>query len=160
MLLRERLAAMPEEQRLNTLETLPSFLADVGQTERLQTILTTFDFLNAKVDAIGIEQLINDYEFTTAAEAKLIQAAMRLSAHVLVADPEQLPGQLIGRLLPRRQPAILDLLDQARAWHDKPWLHHRLPGLISPGGPLRNILRGHSGEVDGLAIAEVMIEAK
>ncbi len=154
MLLRERLAAMPEEQRLNTLETLPSFLADLGQAERLQTILTTYDFLKAKVDAIGVEQLINDYELTTDAEAKLIQTAIRLSAHVLVGDPEQLPGQLIGRLLTHRQPVIRVLLGQARAWHDKPWLHPRLPGLTSPGGPLWHILRGHSGEVDGLAIAE------
>src|SRR5437899_1622446 len=152
MLLRERLAAMPEEQRLRTLEDLPSFLADMGQTERLQAILTTYDFLKAKVDAIGVEQLINDYELTTDAEAKLIQAAMRLSAHVLADDPEQLPGQLIGRLLMHRQAIIRALLNQARAWHGKPWLHPRLPGLTSPGGPLRHILQGHSGEVDGLAI--------
>jgi hypothetical protein len=57
MLLYERLAAMPEEKRLNTLENLPSYLANLGQTGRLQTILTTYDFLKAKVDAIGVAHI-------------------------------------------------------------------------------------------------------
>ncbi len=86
MSLYEHLVAMPEEKRLNTLENLPTYLAEMGQAERLQTILTTYDFLKAKVDAIGVEQLIADYELTTDAEAQLIQSTLKSCAHILRRD--------------------------------------------------------------------------
>jgi len=98
MWLYERLAAMPEEKRLNTLENMPSYLADMGQTERLQTILTTYDFLKAKVDAIGVEQLIADYELTTDTEARLIQSTLKACAHILHRDKGQFLVQLSGRI--------------------------------------------------------------
>ena len=98
MSLYEHLVAMPEEKRLNTLETMPSYLAEIGQAERLQTILTTYDFLKAKVDAIGVEQLIADYELTTDVEAQLIQSALKACAHILHRDKGQFLVQLSGRI--------------------------------------------------------------
>src|SRR5437667_12252513 len=98
MSLYEHLVAMPEEKRLNTLENLPTYLADMGQTERLQTILTTYDFLKAKVDAVGVEQLIDDYELTTDAEARLIQSTLKACAHILFRDKGQFLAQLSGRI--------------------------------------------------------------
>src|SRR5207248_11790616 len=71
---------------------------DMGQTERLQTILTAFDFLKAKVDAIGVEQLIADYELTTETEAQLIQSALKSCAHILHRDKGQFLVQLSGRI--------------------------------------------------------------
>jgi len=98
MSLYEHLVAMPEEKRLNTLENLPTYLAEMRQAERLQTILTTHDFLKAKVDAIGVEQLIADYELTTDVEAQLIQSALKACAHILHRDKGQFLVQLSGRI--------------------------------------------------------------
>src|SRR5438128_2490765 len=98
MSLYEHLAAMSEEKRLNMLETMPSILADAGQTDRLQTLLTTYDFMKAKVDAIGVEQLIDDYEYTTSAEAHLIQETSKYCAHILLEEKGEFLAQLSGHI--------------------------------------------------------------
>lgn len=91
-----RLAEMPEEKRLYMLEAMPSHLAGARQYEHLHKILTTYDFLNAKVDAIGVEQLIDDYEFATSAEAHLIQETLKACAHILLQEKGELLTQLSG----------------------------------------------------------------
>src|SRR2546423_5228280 len=104
MSLYERLAAMPEEKRLNTLENLSSFLVNSGQWDRLYTLLTTYDFLKAKVDAKGLEQLLNDYTLAknleVASENRTLQriaAALRAGAVLLRQAPEELWNQVKGR---------------------------------------------------------------
>src|SRR5262245_65773006 len=90
---------MSPEQHLYTLQALPAHLASSEQSARLQQILTTFEFLQAKLETLGPQSLIEDYENTKAQNLRLVQSALRLSAHVLGGDPRQLSGQLLGRLL-------------------------------------------------------------
>ncbi len=81
----------------------------------------------------------------------LVQGAIRLSAHIVGNDRDQLVGQLLGRLQTLKSPEIQTLLDQARRWRKHPWL--RLCGnLIAPGGPLIRTLSGHSGSVNAVAV--------
>lgn len=63
--LRDRLAKMSPERRQYALETLPSHLAKASQFERLHRLLTDFDFIEAKLLALGIQLLIEDYDLAT-----------------------------------------------------------------------------------------------
>ena len=59
-----------------------------------------FNFLQSKLKATDASALIADYEYLPEeADLRLVQSAIRLSAHVLARDHHQLAGQLTGRLL-------------------------------------------------------------
>src|ERR687886_944228 len=64
----ERLAKMLPERRQYALETLPSHLAKASQFERLHRLLTDFDFIEAKLSALGIQLLIEDYDLVTSSD--------------------------------------------------------------------------------------------
>src|SRR5208283_697765 len=83
---------------------------------------------------------------------QLIQGALRLSAHVLVRDALQLPGQLCGRLASETDAQIKGLLDQTRVCNN-PWLRPLGPTLHPPGTSLIRTLKGHSFSVHGVAVS-------
>jgi WD40 repeat protein len=67
----------------------------------------------------------------------VIQAAIRLSSHVIMDDPYQFSAQLLGRLNERNAiPPIPDLLHKLAEGAPRPWLHPITPSLTPPGGPL------------------------
>src|SRR4028118_2298071 len=108
--LKDGLARMSAEKQSYTLETLPSSLAERSKGQRLHQLLTDFDFIEAKLKLLGVQALIEDYDLTRNSEVllsqeqsetlRLIQGAIRKSAHVLGQHKTQLAGQLLGRLLP------------------------------------------------------------
>jgi len=167
--LRQKLATMSPERRLYTLETLPTHFGEAGQFQRLYRLLTDFDFIEAKLDALGVQALIQDYEFVgnitpcpfqekpgdeLPAPAKtltLIEETIRLSAHILAADNNQLAGQLWGRLMAFELPGIQALLAQAKP-QNSPWLRPLTSSLMPPGTPLRRTLTGHTSWVQAVAI--------
>lgn len=155
--LRDRLANLPTERQSYTLQALPSHLAKAKHIERLSCLLTNFDFIEAKVRLIDPWLLINDYEegFRVGCNDKslsLIQEALQLSVHILIKDPNQIAGQLIGRLLPYYSFSSKSLIDQAIEWKSTPWLRPLTPLPIMPGGTLHYTLTGHTGAVLSIAV--------
>uniref|UniRef100_A0ACD5GUC0 WD40 repeat domain-containing protein n=1 Tax=Desertifilum tharense IPPAS B-1220 TaxID=1781255 RepID=A0ACD5GUC0_9CYAN len=147
------------EKRLHLLRHQPSYFADIGEVKRLRAWLTDFGFLEQKLAVAGITALIEDYDLAlpllSAGEQrtlKLIQGALRLSAHVLAEDNSQLAGQLWGRLLSFSEPEISALLEQTKQSHAKPWFHLLTPTLTPPGGTLLQTFSGHSDWVRAVAI--------
>jgi WD40 repeat protein len=160
--LRRRLVSLSQEMRRYTLNSLPHHLIVSLQTDRLHFVLTDFDFLEAKILDFGVQSLIEDYELALksnlpisgqkAHSLKLIQDAIRLSKHILQSEPTQLAGQLLGRLLNSKDSDIQRMLDQIKSITDSPWLRPLTPMLTPPGGPLRQTLIGHTGEINTLAV--------
>ena len=101
---KERLGKMSPKKRLYALETLPGHLVESVQGERLHQLLTDFDFIEAKLDAIGVQALIEDFDLARISDVLLsegqteslglIQGTIRKSAHVLERDKTQLAGHL------------------------------------------------------------------
>jgi WD40 repeat protein len=119
----------------------------------LRQLLFDFSWLQAKLDHTDPAALVADFDFLRDdADAALLQAALRLSSHVLARDKEQLTGQLIARLLPQPSTAIQSLLEQARVSKLPPWLCPLRSPLSGPGGPLLRTLAGHSGPVSAVAV--------
>src|SRR3990172_4082120 len=151
---------------LRKVSELPFQHAHGGMTDGLRETLIDFDFLYAKVFALGPHSLIADFDLAFIDELHiktdmpdeslrflgLIQGALRLSAHLLARDPDLLPGQLTGRLLSYDLPEIHALLYQIGKRKEVTWLRPMSPSLEPPGGPLLRTLDGHKNGVWALAI--------
>ena len=96
---------------------LPEHLAKASREEaamadELCELLTEFEFIEYKVSGLAPQPLIDDYDLALQPDIeiseeikdnlKLIQSAIRMSANVLANDPNQLPSQLLGHLMPYR----------------------------------------------------------
>ena len=166
---KERLGKQSPKKRLYTLETLPGHLAQSVQGERLHRLLTDFGFIEAKLDALGVEALIEDYDLARISEVllsegqtetlRLIQGAIRKSAQVLDNDKTQLAGHLWGRLLDFERPQIQGLLAQGKQSKDSPWLRPLKANLERPGEGCLRTLSGHTDSVFAVAIAPDGVKA-
>ena len=113
----DRLQQLSPELRLYSLQVLPAHLADAGDPERFQHLLTDFGFMQAKLDAFGPEPLIEDYGLLSTGDEyshedfeslALIQGALRLSANVIGRDPKQFSSQIVGRLLTYKDIPVIE----------------------------------------------------
>ena len=104
-----------------------------GSPTELQQLLCDFRWLQAKLENTNVNALIADYDFLPEDEnLQLIQGALRLSAHILNQDKQQLPGQLLGRLLGFEREEIQRLLTQAQQCKT-PSLLPQTASLAPPG---------------------------
>lgn len=127
---------------------LASHLIEAQQHDALRTLLCDFTWLQAKLTATDINAVLADYDLRPDdAELRLVQGALRLSAHVIARDPAQLRSQLYARLLTSPEPRLQHLKEQAGAPTQTPWLRSLQPTLPPPGGPLLHTLVGHSNWV-------------
>ena len=160
---KQRLGKMSPQKRLYALETLPGHLTESVQGERLHQLLTDFDFIEAKLEALGVQALIEDYDLARISDVllsgeqsqtlKLIQGAIRKSAHILEKDKTQLAGHLWGRLLDFEMPQIQGIVEEAKQSRNSPCLWPLKANLERPlEGALRT-LTGHSSFVTAVAIA-------
>ena len=127
-------------------------LIGAGQSDVCRALLLDFDYLRSKLSATDINALLADYSFFAEKdqELRLVRDALRLSAHVLARNPNELPGQLLGRLLDRREPGIRSLL-QASKGSGAPWLRPRKASLTRPGGALIRTIE-HPGKACALTV--------
>ncbi|WP_086756473.1 NB-ARC domain-containing protein [Nostoc sp. 106C] len=126
-------------------------LAGVREGE-LQQLLCDFRWLQAKLGNININALLADYDFLPEDEnLQLIQGALRLSAHVLNEDKQQLAGQLLGRLLGFEALEIQKLLTQTQQSQTL-CLLPQTASLTPAGGSLVRTLMGHISSVRAVAL--------
>jgi WD40 repeat protein len=133
-------------------ERLPFHLKEADREAELRQLLFNFDWLQSKLEATHTHSLTADYNYLADADLRLVQSAIRLSAHILARDPRQLAGQLLGRLLGDNSPSIQVLLNQAVQWRAWPWLRPLMPSLTPPGGPMIHILADHMDGVRAVAV--------
>lgn len=134
-------------------EHLAYHLVEAGRKEELRQLLLDFDWLQAKLEATDATALIADFDFLADdADLRLVQGALRLSAHVLAQDRTQLAGQLLGRLMTKEGTEINGLIEQANQIPAGIWLRPMTPSLPQPGGSLLRTLTGHTRTVYAVAV--------
>ncbi|MGB3493050.1 MAG: NB-ARC domain-containing protein [Elainellaceae cyanobacterium] len=127
---------------------------EAGRQEELKTLLLDYDWLAKKLAVTGINSLIADYDWLPdEPELSLVQKTLRLSAHVLSRQPDQLTERLWGHLCGREQPAIQKLLNQGSSQKQNCWLKPIRANLTVPDGSLLRTLEGHSAGVVSVAIS-------
>ncbi|MEH2295932.1 WD40 repeat domain-containing protein, partial [Nostoc sp.] len=168
-----KLASKSVEFQNFFLGQFPKQQLKAGNSEKYYQTLTDFDFISLKVQypQFGIEPLIRDFyliddpEILNSLEEEekldpeqvktlqLIQRALQLSAHVLNQDPNQLVGQLCGRLQSFPQPEIQKILaDAVESKSEIPRFRPITASLTTPGGNLLCTLTGHNYWVRAVAI--------
>lgn len=124
-------------------QRLPWHLREAGQEDELRNLLLSFSWLRAKLAVTGANALATDCDLLPGdPAARQVQAALRLSAHIVSKDPDQLAGQLLGRLNEEDAPGLDRLLGDAKAWRGAPWLRPRSPRLLASGPLLHTIETG------------------
>lgn len=132
----------------------PYHLKEAGRVEELRALLFNFDWIKNKLVITGFLALLLDFDYLGDSAAKLVQQAIRLSAHILSRDANQLASQLVGRLLDREEPEIRGLLDQARGWRGAAWLCPQTQSLTPPGGSMVCTIQAHEYWVGALAMLQ------
>jgi WD40 repeat protein len=153
-----------EEAKEQLLGEYPRLLLEGKKYPELFKLLSNYYFIEAKINhpLFGVQALIEDYDLLDNSEIRnnseyaetissltKIQGALRLSAHLINADSQQLPAQLTGRLLHFHTPEINNLLQQISTDQG---LRCLTPSLTPPGSPLIRTLSGHSDYVNTVAI--------
>ncbi|AOW99467.1 hypothetical protein BJP34_08370 [Moorena producens PAL-8-15-08-1] len=164
--LRSWLAQKSPEEIEHFLGEIPRLWLEGGNLNKLSRLLSNYEFIEAKLNhpEFGVKALIEDYELIddidlshpdyseeTITSLKLIQGALRLSTHILSQDPNQLAGQLSGRLLDFDTPDIQRLLQQIPQTNTT-CLRSLRATLSPPTGPLLSTLSGHGDSVNAVAV--------
>jgi WD40 repeat protein len=158
------LAKQSKSEREYLLKHQPRDFIEIGRDfNRYYRWVTDFGFIEAKLKFLGEQPLIEDYDLARNADVllsegqtetlKLIQGAIRKSAHILEKDKTQLVGQLLGRLLDFEMTDIQGLLEQAKQSKDSVWLRPLKANLERPGEGCLRTLIGHTESVKAVAIA-------
>jgi WD40 repeat protein len=127
---------------------------EAGRMQELEGLLFDFRWLQAKLDATDVNSLLADCDYLARHPAAgLLHGALRLSAHVLVKEKNQLAAQMTGRLLGCQSEHINQMLASAAASAPRPWLKPLSSSLTRPGGPLVRTLEGHTDWVMAIAVA-------
>ena len=133
---------------------LAGHLAAAGRRDELTELLTSLEWMRSRLRAGGVTGLLADYTTVPGQPGlTLVEATIRLSAHVLAVDPDQLPAQLAGRTIGRREPALAQLHAAARACPRAAWLCPIRPTLAQPGEALQQTLAGHADWVHTVAVS-------
>ena len=122
-----------------------------GDLDRLKAVLRDLRWLEAKLAATSVNELLGDFARCPAEADPTLSGAIRIAGHALAADPEQLRAQLFARI-PERDTSMRSwLVEQAGADH-RGWLQPVRPTLAGPGGPLIRTLELHADPVTSVAI--------
>jgi WD40 repeat protein len=134
-------------------EHLPTILSNAGRKQELQSLLLNPKWLNAKLKVMGANALASDYDLFTDEDMKMVQGAIRLSAHIIEYNNAQLAGQLIGRLIGLGAPKIRAMLEDFQHLNSTIWLRPLSPSLMPPGHGLIMTLRSNAGFITALAVS-------
>ena len=90
-------------EQLYLLRNFVSQCAEYQRIDEIRDLLSNIDYLQDKLDAIGVNSLIRDFDHVKRENYyRQIQNAIEISASTLTVDPSQLGGQLLGRLGEKR----------------------------------------------------------
>jgi WD40 repeat protein len=144
--LSKRLSSLPRERRIYTFRHLPQHLAQADQTDRLQKVLWSVDFLKERLAVLSPRQIAVDYNLLPTDNAlRNLRGALLLSADVLTQDPGQLKSQLYGRLLKAEHPDVVAFRRELEQTGGEPWLRPLKACLTAPGDPLITSISVQSG---------------
>jgi WD40 repeat protein len=133
--------------------TLAGHLRDAGLGDELRAVLTDAAWIETRLACGQLADLIVDYRDIGDPLTAQILRALRMSAPALAADPAQVCGQLVGRLMCHPEPAIAAwAVGLTRHGGRRRWLAPLTPALTPTTDPLQQILTGHKGWVRSVAV--------
>jgi len=143
-------------------QNLSYHLVESRRTDELDSILSTYDWIHAKVNKGQVSGLLLDYTLALHASGcpdvdkrvvlQSLDSAIRLSAHVLTRDSSQLASQITGRLIGVPIAIVQQILESVCRRQSAPWLRPIAPSLDTPGGALVHVLAGEAKGINAVAL--------
>jgi WD40 repeat protein/tetratricopeptide (TPR) repeat protein len=139
------------------LRDYPLALAALGRGSELGRRITALRFLDQKLRRFGLDAILDDIDncarLVAPEEARGYEAladALRLARPALIADPSQLPAQIVGRMMTAVARPIADLVSESTiaAAH---LLLPTTPGLSQGSRPFTDILK-LEGKLEAMAV--------
>lgn len=162
------LQADPEEDQsfmgdsLRDFDELPFHLKQAEETEQLQNILLSYNYINKKLELSNIYNCISDYKLVqvddeieegSVEEAlNYTERALELSAPVLINHQEQLPEQLWGRMNEITNPYIKELISQLENNTSNKWLKSSTSSLYSPESSIIKRIQAEGKQTTSLEV--------
>lgn len=132
---------------------LGEHMVAAGRAEEFQDLLLDYRWLEAKLHVTSISSLLSDFDaFPDDRDLAFIARALRRSTHIIGPDSDQLPSQLVGRLLGLEQPKIRAFVASIKTKRFRPWLRPLTPSLHSHDTGLLHSRESHSGDVRVVAV--------
>lgn len=145
-------------------QDLPYHLSNAGRSDdirRIKELLLDYTFIRAKVNMKLVYELIGDYDYVFCdKEMSILQKTLRQCAHILSENPDGLPSQFLGRLLDRKEPMLIELLQKAERLTTTPWLRPEKQCFVSPSGPLIRTLARHKACDRGVTCVVISSDGK
>lgn len=132
-------------------------LTETRRKAELRKLLLDYEWVWAKLNATDTTALLTDYDYLPKDEdLRLVQSAIRLSAHVPAMDSTQLAAQLLGRLIETPSPAIRGFIIGTRSAINSggPAFLPTNQCLTAPGGALVRSIDSYNEDVWRLALAD------
>ncbi|KAK3084596.1 hypothetical protein FSP39_016054 [Pinctada imbricata] len=138
---------------IRKMNSLPFHRLYAGDLTKLkEECLCNFEFLQTKLAAISIREMVDDYDharriFPKDQQLNLIGDALQLSEDDMIYDPFMFPGQMLDRLAGEKD--VADFLKQCESCTNL-YLRPNQEVLVKPGGQLLVAMAGHRGPVRSL----------
>ncbi|NLF77028.1 MAG: TIR domain-containing protein, partial [Chloroflexi bacterium] len=125
-------------------------LQEAGRLADLRALLLDFAFLQAKLDATGLNALLADCDrFPGDRPIRLLRQALTLSANVVAREKRLLAGQILERLRATADESGLARLRAGVRDENPLRLINPAPALTQAGGNTLAVFQGHTGPVSG-----------
>ena len=131
---------------------LASHLHDANLGDELRAVLTDPAWIEARIAYGPLPDLIPDYKYAGDPLTQQILRALRMSAPVLAADPTQVRGQLVDRLMGQPDPGITAWAAGLTGQASGPPLQLASLAPADAAKPLEQILAGHTDQVRAVAV--------
>lgn len=115
-------------------QNLVRHLLKAERGDEAEKLLMTYRWIAAKLDATGIAETIADYDQLhpdPRTPLGLVREVLRMSLHVLLTHPEELPGHLVGRLLKQPSELLISLVHEAKTEAREAWLCPMTPSPLN-----------------------------
>jgi WD40 repeat protein len=132
-------------------QRLPWHLAQAGHHEELRDLLLQYEWIKAKLAATDAPAALADFALTTDSDTAVVGGALLRATHAIGRDPQQLPGQIVGRLRDVDRPRITSMVTAARDERGFKWLEPLRRSLL-PSGPLLRTFIGHTDAITSIAL--------
>jgi WD40 repeat protein len=132
---------------------LASHLHNANLGDELRAVLTDPAWIEARIAHGPLPDLIPDYKYAGDPLTRQILRTLRMSAPVLAADPTQVRGQLVDRLMGQPDPGITAWAAGLTGQASGPAPQLASLVLADAAKPLEQILAGHTDQVRAVAVS-------
>jgi WD40 repeat protein len=135
------------------LDRLAWHLKQARRDDDLRQLLLNPDWLRLRLNQSMVNALESDYDqLPDDQDLQSIRRAIQVCSHILAAQPEQMKGQLYGRLAPIDSGPVQQFWRRLAETETAPWIRPCRASLEPEGGAELRVLTGHSDPVNAVAL--------